>query len=125
MALLFAIGAVFYSGSLRETVGLGALARAIGLGGVLLIAYYRNTIIKFDGEKIKSQNILGKTTNLFWREVTAVQYNKISNVLVLKTPAAKIVVSSETVGSASFVEALRKHLKPEVYEAALAEISQE
>ena len=41
IAFLFAIGAIFYAGSLRETVTFVALAGATGLGGVLLIAYYR------------------------------------------------------------------------------------
>ena len=123
MAFLFAIGAIFYTGSLQETVTTSAVAVATGLGGVLLIAYCRNTIIKIDDEKVESQDIFGKTTTLRWDEVTAVK--RISRALVLKTHAAKVVVSSETVGFASFVEAVRKHLKPAVYQQALAEISQE
>ena len=89
----------------------------------MLIAYCRNTIIKIDDEKVESQDIFGKTTTLRWDEVTAAK--RISRALVLKTLAAKVVVSSETVGFASFVEAVRKHLKPEVNQQALAEISQE
>ena len=72
MAFLFAIGAIFYTGSLQETVTTSAVAVATGLGGVLLIAYCRNTIIKIDDEKVESQDIFGKTTTLRWDEVTAV-----------------------------------------------------
>ena len=100
-----------------------ALAGATGLGGVLLIAYYRNTIIKFDDEKIESQDIFGKTRTLRWNEVTTVR--KVTRALMLKTPTVKVVVLSETVGFASFVEAVRKHLKPAVYQQALTEIFQE
>ena len=123
IAFLFAIGAIFYAGSLREAATFVALAGATGLGGVPLIAYYRNTIIKFDDEKIESQDIFGKTRTLRWNEVTTVR--KVTRALVLKTPAVKVVVLSETVGFASFVEAVRKHLKPAVYQQALTEISQE
>jgi len=123
IAFLFAIGAIFYAGSLRETVTFVALAGATGLGGVLLIAYYRNTIIKFYDEKIESQDIFGKTRTLRWNDVTAVR--KIPRAPMLKTPTEKIIVPSEAVGFASLVEAVRKHLKPDVSQQALKEISQE
>jgi hypothetical protein len=69
------------------------------------------------------QDIFGKTKTLRWDEVAGVK--KISRALVLEIPAAQILVPSETVGFASFAEAVRKHLNPAVYQQALAAISEE
>ncbi len=95
MAFLFAIGAVFYSDSLRESATSAAVAVTTGLAGILLIAYRRNTIIKFDNRKIETQNIFKRRKTLFWKDITSVGYSPTSKVLLLKSDVQRIFVQSE------------------------------
>ena len=81
------------------------------LSGLYLIYYSKRHNICVSDEKIVCQNIFGKAVEIFWKDVTYLDFNRFGSMtLVLRTNNKKVSINFFMIGFDLFLDIMRKKL---------------
>lgn len=92
--------------------------------GALLVLTSRNKKIEITEEEIKHYSILGKVTSISWKDISIVNFNKISLELKLTAGRKSIKLHMHNVGFYDFINIMEGKLKSELYMDALMRLDE-
>lgn len=95
---------LIYDGLAALPVALGMFLLFTGLG-VPCILWYRNHHLIYNPEKISSKSWLGKSSEIYWKDIKNISFNSLSGLLLIEDArGTKVKAHQHLVGLKSFVE---------------------